>query len=207
MASEANDRLIEAARDGDVAGISAALLAGANPNALVDDWTPLLWAADCGHVASIAALLAAGAYADGANTTGFTPLTLAAMNGHTHAFDVLLDAGADVNHADNDGFTALHCACASGYSSAACRLIEAGARTDVRNQFGQRPIDSVRYGVVGSCAPLSQAATLLHCGAQVRGHDEQDEETAPLRALFTSAAPWSRRRPVAIACYAVEWEA
>jgi hypothetical protein len=29
---------------------------------------------------------------------------------------------------------------------------------------------------------------------------------AALRALFASAAPWSRRRPVAIACYADAWE-
>jgi hypothetical protein len=29
---------------------------------------------------------------------------------------------------------------------------------------------------------------------------------AALRALLAAAAPWSRRRPVAIACYAVGWE-
>jgi hypothetical protein len=29
---------------------------------------------------------------------------------------------------------------------------------------------------------------------------------AALRALLTAAAPWSRRRPVALACYADVWE-
>jgi ankyrin repeat protein len=155
--SSANDKLVDAARDGDVAEIERQIAAGADPNALVDDWTPLQRAAANGHIAAIAALLKAGARVDGANSYGCTPLMWAAANGHTAAVDALVAAGADVHRADMYGNTALNDASAYGRLDAARVLLEAGARADVRNEDGKRPIDEVR-------AAFTRSLRLLDCG-------------------------------------------
>jgi ankyrin repeat protein len=212
MASRVNERLCRAASTGDVAGIAAALLAGADPNAFEGTYyyTPLQWAAAYGHVAAIAALLAAGARVDGANSAGITPLMLAAHNGHTAAVDALLAAGADLQHADKDGDTALHCASMNGHVDAARALLEAGARADVRNKEGKQPINVVRTLACShdvAAASYCHAAALPHCHAQVcDGWSAARSNADAVRAQLACAAPWSRRRPVALACYGVEWE-
>jgi uncharacterized protein len=144
MASEANERLRDAAEDGDVAGIAAALLAGADPNAFEGSWTPLHRAVFNGRLAAIAALLAAGARVDGMDSDGVTPLMWAALSDHTAAVDALLAAGADVNRVSACGYTALHWASMYGRLDAArLLLMEAGARTDLHHKRGERPIDEV----------------------------------------------------------------
>jgi ankyrin repeat protein len=210
MAS-ANERLRDAAEEGDVAGIADALLAGADPNAFegTDDWTPLLSAADICQVAAIAALLAAGARVDGTTRSGSTPLMQAAVAGQTAAVNALLAAGADVQRADTLGQTALHWASEAGRLHAARLLLDAGARTDVRNKHGKRPIDEVRAQLARSLdasARSHHAAALSRCGAQVCAWVSDKSNEAALTALLTSAAPWSRRRPVALACYGDAWE-
>jgi hypothetical protein len=208
MASRANERLCRAAGRGDVAGIAAALLAGANPNAFEGtiDMTPLQEAASSGHVIAIAALVAAGARVDTANSFGITPLMYAAASDRTAAIDALLTAGADVHRANNDDNTALHWASMDGHLDAARVLLEAGARTDVRDEEGQRPIDEVGAPArsLGAATRLRHPAALPCRCAQVRGRDE--DRKAALAALLASAEPWSRRRPVAVACYGDEWE-
>jgi ankyrin repeat protein len=146
MASEANERLCDAAMGGDVAGIAALLLAGADPDAFegTGDMTPLLWAAYHGHVAVIAALLAAGARVDGASSYGTTPLMGAAESGQAAVVAALLAAGADVHRVNNGGDTVLHLASRWGPMDSARVLLDAGARTDVRDKFGNRPMDRVR---------------------------------------------------------------
>jgi ankyrin repeat protein len=205
MASEVNERLCDAARAGDVAKIERSIAAGADPNALVGGSTPLHWAASLGHVAAIAALLAAGARVDGASSGGWTPLMCAAANDSTAAVDALLAAGADVHLANQDGDTALHWASMNGHVDAARVLLEAGARTDVRNKHGKRPIGMVCCRLACSLDRThGSRAQLPRRRAQVWGCDEAIK--AALRALLASAEPWSRRRPVALACYGVDWE-
>jgi uncharacterized protein len=206
MATDANERLGGAAYRGDVAGIADALLAGADPNALVRGYTPLLRAATFGNVATISALLAAGARVDGANTFGTTPLVYFSAHGHAAVVEVLLAAGADVHRADGVGKTSLHCASQNGHLDAARLLVDAGARTDVRNEDGNRPVDWVRQLLACVAAARScHATTPPLCHAQVCTFADRSRAPA-IRALLASAEPWSRRRPVALACYAVEWE-
>jgi ankyrin repeat protein len=142
--SSANEKLCDAAASGDVAEIERQIAAGADPNADLEDGTPLQWAAARGHVAAIAALLAADARMDGVNRDGATPLMWAAGSGHAAAIDALVAAGADVHRTTNHGNTALHGASMWGRLDAARVLLEAGAKTDVRNKDGKRPIDLVR---------------------------------------------------------------
>jgi hypothetical protein len=146
MASEVNERLCDAAGRGDVAEMERQIAAGADPNAFegTGRFTPLRQAAMKGHVAAIAALLAAGAHVDGTSATGTTPLMWAAGGDRAAAIDALVAAGADVHRVNDGGFTALHCAVAKDRIAAARALLEAGARTDVRDGDGQRPIDMVR---------------------------------------------------------------
>jgi ankyrin repeat protein len=143
--SSANDKLCDAAKEGDVAEMERQIAAGADPNAFegTGDYTPLQRAAQGGHVAAIAALLKAGARVDGADSAGYTPLMSATVGGQTGAIDALVAAGADVHHARNSGETALHDASMNGRLDTARALLEAGARADVCNRWGKRPIDQV----------------------------------------------------------------
>jgi ankyrin repeat protein len=144
MASEANAALLDAATRGDVAEMDRLIAAGADVNALVGSWTPLLRAALNGHETAIAALLAAGAHVDAMNNAGYTPLVYAAFKGHAPAIDALLAAGANVDHALDGGETALYCASMQGHLDAAVALLQAGARGNAQNKRGKRPIDVVR---------------------------------------------------------------
>jgi ankyrin repeat protein len=192
-----------------VAGIRTALLAGANPNAFegTDGWTPLQWAALHGRVAAIAALLAAGARVDGPDYNGTTALMRAALSDHTAAVAALLAAGADVHRATTSGHTALHTASTCGHLDAARLLLRAGARADVCTKNGRRPIDEARAPAcsLDASALSHHAAAPLHRRAQACQYSNKSA-VSNLRALFASAAAWSRRRPVALACYGMEWD-
>jgi uncharacterized protein len=206
----ADEKLCRAATSDDVAEIEWLIAAGADPNAFegTSHMTPLQNAACHGHVTAIAALLAAGARVDGASDFGWTPLMAAACYGHTAAVDALLAAGADVHHTSNAGNTALHWAPRNGHLDVARMLLEAGAKTGVRNEDGKPPVDMVRAPArsLGAPARWCHATSPPRCHAQVC-HDVNDKSNeATLRTLLTSAAPWSRRCPVAVACYAVGWE-
>jgi len=210
---EVDRQLCDAAEDGDVAGIRAALQAGANVNAGEGtwDWTPLHWSALYGRVGSIEALLAVGAHVDGADGDGRTPLMLAVQRERDVAAVALLAAGADVNFADGMDETALHVACKeTGSVDCARELLDAGARTDVRNMYGKRPIDVVRAELCCSAlccrgeAAASSRAMRVYC-AQVGARSWDLSATSALRALLIAAEPWSRRRAAAMACYGGVW--
>lgn len=122
---------------GDAAGVAAAVQAGVNANARGDAEaalhanrvhhavTPLLWAIDCGNLAGVEALLAAGADPNQARRFGATlaagadanqvqrfgpsPVTVAAGSRNPALLVVLLRAGGDPN-AHQDESTALQIA-------------------------------------------------------------------------------------------------
>jgi ankyrin repeat protein len=201
MAS-ADDKLCRAAIRGDVVEMERLIAAGADPNALVNGYAPLQEAAARGHIAAIAALLKAGASVDVTDSGGNTALMWAARDNCAAAVDTLVAAGADVHGTSNHGNTALHWASMRGFLDATRAVLEAGARTDMRNNSGERPIDMVRAVLSPSLRPC-QAAAMPRWLAQVGG---SETTSAAIRALLASAAPWSRRRPAAVACYVVGWE-
>lgn len=99
-ASDATKALWAAAQSGDVAGIQAALAAGADIEGI--DFSEnrngrraLNYAALNNHAAAIEALLAAGANIESQNRTRFTPLHHAAEAGSIDAIKVLLKHGAN----------------------------------------------------------------------------------------------------------------
>ncbi len=125
--------LLDAARQGDAAGVAAVLASGADPDApQADGATALHWAAHHDELAMAASLVEAGATADAANEFGATPLWLASMNGSPAMTALLLEAGADANAALPSGETVLMTAARTGNREVVEHLVEAGATLDAR---------------------------------------------------------------------------
>ena len=144
----ADERLLAAARDGQVEVVRSLLREGADVNAARGDGlTALHLAAEGGHRAVADALVAAGAALDAGTRIGrYTPLQVAAEGGHGAVALRLLEAGADPNAVTtNSGVTALHLAAGAidGRSgrSAVAALLDHGADPNAREgSAGQTPL-------------------------------------------------------------------
>ena len=101
--------LFAAARNGDVKAIRTLAAQGADLNVRegVNDWTPLEHAVHKHQVASLVALLDAGADPNRSSPNGTTPLMMAAGYGYTDMVQILLKRGADAKLTDHNGMTAL----------------------------------------------------------------------------------------------------
>ncbi|WP_320157506.1 ankyrin repeat domain-containing protein [Wolbachia endosymbiont (group A) of Anomoia purmunda] len=107
------DKLLEAAKSGDISEVKRLISEGANVNAVEDLYTPLYWAAKNGHFNIVEVLLDNGAYVDGVNYSMErdvltllqkkeaeyckSSLHLAARLGKLEAVKDLLERGVDVN--------------------------------------------------------------------------------------------------------------
>jgi ankyrin repeat protein len=99
-----DNKLLEAAKNGDLIKVQTLLEKGANPNAEDDaGLTPLHYAADLGYVEIVKLLLERGADPKAKDNKGSTPLHWAAFFGHVDVVRVLLERGADPRIADNEG--------------------------------------------------------------------------------------------------------
>ncbi len=92
-------------------------------------YTPLLFAARHGDVASARLLVAAGAVVDAAAASGTTPLVVAAHGNHRQLATFLLETGADPNAA-GAGYAALHAAVLRGDPQLVATLLRFGADPD-----------------------------------------------------------------------------
>ncbi len=124
----ADEKLIAAAQNGNLAVAQAALKSGANINYVgLSGGTALGRAAYYGHIDMAQFLIEHGANIDQANKSGYTALMEAVRGERTDIVRMLINAGAHVNHVDNDGDTALMWAAELGRIDMARLLIEHGA--------------------------------------------------------------------------------
>ena len=95
------DALFAAVLNKDIAGVSAALAAGANPNSRDDRGVPpLIYATGGGVPEIVAALVEAGAAVNASPEHDTTPLISAIQGGNIEVVRILLAAGANVDQAD-----------------------------------------------------------------------------------------------------------
>uniref|UniRef100_A0A8C7QX56 Ankyrin repeat and KH domain containing 1 n=1 Tax=Oncorhynchus mykiss TaxID=8022 RepID=A0A8C7QX56_ONCMY len=92
--------------------------------------TPLMEAAQEGHLELVKYLLTAGANVHATTATGDTALTYACENGHTDVADVLLQTGADLEHESEGGRTPLMKAARAGHLCTVQFLISKGANVN-----------------------------------------------------------------------------
>ena len=133
-----NDRLIEAAREDDLA--TAETLLNRNHNVDVREQngrTPLFIAASRGGEDFVDLLLRHEAKIDAIDKFGNTPMYYAAAGGHVGVVEILLEGGAKVNLQNRRGLTALMIAASEGQLDTVQALIDAKADTSLTDFTGR----------------------------------------------------------------------
>jgi hypothetical protein len=140
-------QLLNAVRDGDTAGVTQLLAAGADPNASASVRTPsgkaaqttaLCAAAQHGRLEAALLLLDGGADPSLVSSDGITPLMAAALNGQLEVLRLLLGRGAAVDAVDPTyGTTAFHAACDRNQAKCAEALARAGCDVGLKDKSGQ----------------------------------------------------------------------
>lgn len=125
--AEADALLVVAAGKGEKRRVQQLLAAGANVNARgPGGYTPVMRAAENGHLSVVKALLSAGANVN-VSQGGESLLMKVVASGNLLTAEMLLAAGADVNYQTDSGRTALDIARASNHRDLEMLLVQAGA--------------------------------------------------------------------------------
>ena len=98
--------------------------------------SPLLLAAEEGHLTVVQILLEQGADINKANNVGVNPLFVAAQKNHSAVVQCLLEHGADVNKVGTFGSSPLHIAALGGHLGVVKLLVEQGADKDKADAEG-----------------------------------------------------------------------
>jgi cytochrome c len=134
----------DAAMEGDVAAITAALDAGADVDESDGSATPLYLAVFMGHIQAAKLLLERGADVNAQTALG-SPLMAAMGIDKIDLLNLLLDGGADPN-ADGSSQPALHAAVNLGCLDCVKALVEAGADVNARAEDGKTPLHMAKRG-------------------------------------------------------------
>lgn len=159
--------------------------------------SPVYVAAQRGHLATMRALLAAGANAtlrSGVHLNS-APLDAAVIHGHIDIVFELVRYGVDVNAANNGGYTALHHAARYGQVVIAKELIRVGASFTALADLVQTPLNAATRAL-----KLDVMRVLLQHGAPVGGLQGKGLSPKPEPPLH-SAARQAGKRAAAEAVY------
>ncbi|RLN95560.1 hypothetical protein BBJ28_00023904, partial [Nothophytophthora sp. Chile5] len=116
--------------------------------------TPLVLAAQQGHLECVRVLLAHGARVDLGDKLKKTPLILAVKNGHTRVAAMLINAGANLNAYDSSENSVAHYAASYGWTSSLQLLCDAGAELWSQNSWGFVPLACALLKQRRACAEL-----------------------------------------------------
>jgi ankyrin repeat protein len=174
--------LVEAAKNGNLTGVQAALRNHADVNAAQPDGaTALHWAAEIDDLEIADQLIAARANAKAANRYGVTPLSLACTNGSAAMIEKLLAAGADANSKLPEGETALMTASRTGKLDAVHVLLKHGANVNAKETW--RGQTALMWAAAEGHAAVVQE--LLRSGADMHARSK----APPPRANLFEPAP------------------
>jgi ankyrin repeat protein len=179
---EASALLIEATRDGDLAGVTRALKQGADIETTepIGGLTPLIIAANNGFTEIAAHLIDAGADVNATSEQGMTPLIGAALKGYTEIATLLLERGADVDAANSQGVTPLIAAAQNGHVDVVTLLAANHANLDQlsKTQYKQNALHlAAKFG------HTAVIEALLKAGADVNAL-EGSNSTALMYASY-----------------------
>ena len=183
------DALFQSVRMGDVAGLRAAIAAGADVNSRDPEGSTLLMYAALytADSTSLRLLLAGGADPNAANTFGGTALIWG--TGSLDKVKLLVEHGADVNARSKLGKSALMVAASrDGAGSVVAYLLAHGARSDFKDDLQGIPVIPIGGGGTTALIQASKArdgealAALLKKGADVNVK-EKNGSTALLNAI------------------------
>lgn len=138
-----------------------------------DGFTPLMVAAQEGHVRVVEALLHHGAGANLSCERGWTALMACCGHGHLAIARTLVGAGAEIDAQDRDGISPLNTAAHGGHFAVVEYLIGAGARVKCPDEGGLCPLH--RAAMRGN---LAMAKLLASAGAEIDAAEASSGDTA-----------------------------
>ena len=171
--------LIEAAKQGDAAALTALLRRGEDANTpAADGSTALHWAAHREDLKAVEALLWAGANAKAVTRLGITPLMLASENGNAAILERLLKDGADPNTATAGGETPLMTAVRTAKVDAVKVLLAHGANVNAHESA--RGQTALMWAATEG--RVSVVKLLLEAGAEIQARSSSPPPMAAMDA-------------------------
>ena len=145
-ASHPVNRLISAARSGDVDSIKELLDSGVDVDSQVQNsYTPLAYAAAAGHINAVETLIASGADVNRPGPFLKTPLLIAMGGDNIEVIDVLLAAGADFHWRMGHGGGMLNEAVFWGHPKVVFYCLEKGAKVGSKLYNGSTPLHTAAF--------------------------------------------------------------
>lgn len=180
---QAEDPLIKAISENDLAMVRTLALADPNLNAVnrARDMSVLANAIEGGNREIVGILLAAGAGVNVRNNGGRTGLMFLTDRAGVELVRDLIAAGAKVNARDNFGNDAFMQAIDSSSAAVLKELVTAGARVDATNQDGETALFFAARGDDPEVVTL-----VLSLGAQLEVRNEEDE--TPLLSMASNGS-------------------
>ena len=165
VASGENRRVVDAAKERDLAAVRALLNSRADVNVPQGDGaTALHWAVHWNEIEIARLILRAGARVNAANDLGVTPLSLACLNANPAMVSELLTAGANPNLAQRSGETPLMTAALTGNIEVVKLLLSRGAEPNAR-ETGRKQTALMRAVASGHPGVVRE---LVAAGADVK---------------------------------------
>ena len=188
--SDYDEKLLEAAREGNCDVLQAMIEAGADVNSRNQyRKTACMLAAQNGHVNCVNMLMEAGADVNARGLYDKTALLLAAETGETLCVQRLIEAGADVNEGATLGHirgkTTLMYAAVNGHLQCTKLLIEAGADVNMGSKHNFTALMFAAGKGHNCCVKM-----LVEAGADVNHTDNHGHTTLMLLVAKKGYIPW-----------------